>query len=78
MHKVIIELHFKQQQAPIFYCDNVSEVYLAHNPVLHLKVKHVEIDFHFIREKVKKGELKVEFIPSQEQVSNVLTIPLPT
>lgn len=46
---------------------------MAANPAHHAKVKHVEIDHHFVREKVVDGELQVNFVPSESQVADVLT-----
>jgi len=41
--------------ATIVYCDNVSAVYMTTNPVHHNRTKHIEIDIHFVREKVALG-----------------------
>lgn len=51
-------------------------VSLAANPVLHASVKHVELDLHFVRDKVKNGVLQVNYVPGKEQVADVLTKPL--
>ncbi|GJX35907.1 ribonuclease H-like domain-containing protein [Tanacetum coccineum] len=47
----------RELQAPLFtatlvYCDNVSDVYMSTNPVQHQRTKHIEIDIHFVRDKV--------------------------
>jgi hypothetical protein len=46
------ELHVPIDKATIVYCDNVSAVYISENPVHHGRTKHVELDVHFVREKL--------------------------
>jgi hypothetical protein len=61
----------------VFY-DNVSVVYLSTNPVQHQRTKHVEIDLHFVRDKVATGDIRVLHVPSTSQYADVLTKGLPT
>ncbi|PNX75386.1 retrovirus-related Pol polyprotein from transposon TNT 1-94 [Trifolium pratense] len=58
---------------PTIYCDNQSAVLLAHNPVLHSRTKHMEIDVFFFGEKVTANQLSVVHIPSTTQIADVLT-----
>jgi hypothetical protein len=44
--------------------------------VLHYKSKHIEIKHHFIRDKIQKGAMKLEYIPTNQQVVDFLTKPL--
>ena len=55
------------------WCDNLSAAHLARNPVFHSRAKHIELDLHFIRDKVLHNELIVSYIPSTEQVADILT-----
>lgn len=50
---------------------------MARNPVLHAKSKHIELDLHFIREKVIDGIVNVNYVPSFEEVADVFTKALP-
>ena len=61
---------------PVLWCDNQSVGDLAKNPVFHSKSKHIELDVHYMRDKVLNKELEVRYIPTDEQVANVLTKPL--
>jgi hypothetical protein len=55
------------------YCDNVSSVYMVQNPVHHQRTKHIELDVHFVREKVALGEFRVLQIPSTCQFADIFT-----
>ena len=62
----------------VIWCDNLSSISLALNPVFHARTKHVEIDYHFVRERVIRGDLKVQYIPTEDQLANLLTKALPS
>uniref|UniRef100_A0A2N9G1P2 Integrase catalytic domain-containing protein n=1 Tax=Fagus sylvatica TaxID=28930 RepID=A0A2N9G1P2_FAGSY len=64
--------------APVLWCDNTSAISLASNPVFHARTKHVEIDYHFVREKVVRGDLSVQFISTNDQLADLLTKALPS
>ena len=59
--------------ASTFWCDNQSAAQLAHNPVFHSRAKHIELDLHSIREKVLRRELNICYIPSSDQIADILT-----
>ena len=49
---------------------------MRYNPILHDKSKHIEIKYHFIWDMVQKGDVKLKYVPTEEQVADVLTKPL--
>ncbi|XP_035829996.1 uncharacterized mitochondrial protein AtMg00810-like [Helianthus annuus] len=65
IRNLLLELHLPVRQASIIYCDNISAIYLSHNPVQHQRTKHVEIDIHFVREKVRLGAVRVLHVPRE-------------
>ena len=52
--------------APVLWCDNTSAISFASNLVFHARTTHVEIDYHFVREKVVRGDLSVKFISTND------------
>ena len=73
LRQLLGELHCHIKGATITYCDNVSSVYMARNPVHHRRTKHIELDVHFVREKVALGELRVLQILSARQFADIFT-----
>ncbi|BAT89033.1 hypothetical protein VIGAN_05270400 [Vigna angularis var. angularis] len=55
------------------YCDNQAVLHIASNPVFYERTKHIEIDCHFVREKLLTKEICTEFIGSNDQLADVLT-----
>ncbi|KAL9437525.1 hypothetical protein AB3S75_023399 [Citrus x aurantiifolia] len=70
------DLGHLQHDPMIVYCDNQSALYIAENPVYHERTKHIELDCHFVRERVQSNLLLPLHIPTSMQVADVFTKPL--
>ena len=55
------------------YCDNKAAIDISHNPVHHDRTKHVEVDRHFIKEKIDEGIISITYVPTSDQVADILT-----
>jgi hypothetical protein len=69
---------FGQELGPtMIYCDNQNCLKLTKNLVFHDRSKHIEIRYHFIRDHVQRGAVKLEYVSTDEQVAHILTKSLP-
>ncbi|KAJ9560701.1 hypothetical protein OSB04_005861 [Centaurea solstitialis] len=78
LRNLLLELCCPLSRATVVFCDNVSVMYLASNPVQHQRTKHVEIDLHFVRERVAISHVLVLHVPSAYQYADIFTKGLPT
>jgi histone deacetylase 1/2 len=72
------ELGVSQSKVAILWCDNIGATYLSANPVFHARTKHIEVDYHFVRERVAQRLLDIRFISSGDQVADGFTKSLST
>jgi hypothetical protein len=77
VQKLLIELRVHHPSMARLWCDNLGAKYLSANPVFHARTKHIEIDFHFVRERVAQKLLDIRFINSGDQVADGFTKALP-
>lgn len=73
LQQLLTDLGISLSSLRVLYCDNQSALSLASNPVFHARIKHIEIDCHFVQEKVVNKELTIQFVTSEEQVINIFT-----
>ncbi|KAK2971873.1 hypothetical protein RJ640_000890 [Escallonia rubra] len=65
-----------QHHPATLFCDNLATLYMSINPVFHARTKHIEVDYHFVREKVALGSLVTRFVSSNQQLADIFTKPL--
>jgi histone deacetylase 1/2 len=76
VQKLLSELRISHPPAARLWCDNLGAKYLSANPVFHARTKHIEIDFHFVRERVAQRLLDIRFISTGDQLADGFTKPI--
>ncbi|KAH9781527.1 hypothetical protein KPL71_008509 [Citrus sinensis] len=69
----LTELGVTLTSTPILWCDNQSATALASNPKFHSRTKHIELDVHFLQEKVATQSFQVRYVPSSDNVTDIMT-----
>ena len=67
------EIGFLSQKTCQMFCDNKAAISIAENPVQHDRTKHVEVDRHFIKEKIEEGSIEFPYVRSEDQLADILT-----
>ncbi|XP_028098424.1 uncharacterized protein LOC114298117 [Camellia sinensis] len=72
---LLSNLHYFSS-SPTLWCDNISAISLSSNLVFHARTKHIEVDYHYVRERVAAKQLTICHIPTSDQVADIFTNPL--
>ena len=71
LRKLLSNLFGGKLDSMIIHCDNQSCIKLSENPVFHDRLKHIEMKYHFIRDLVQRGTLKLQYIHTDEQIVDI-------
>jgi len=77
VQKLLTELGIRHPPKARLWCDNLGATYLSANPVFHARTKHIEIDFHLVRERVAQKLLEVRLVSTGDQLADGFTKALP-
>jgi hypothetical protein len=76
LRQLLHELHIEQSSVRIF-CDSQGSLALLRNPVYHARTKHIDVQYHYVRELVELGILDFAYVRTDDQAADILTKPLP-
>jgi hypothetical protein len=75
MRQTLRDYGYKLTKVPLL-CDNESAIRMADNPVEHSRTKHIAIRYHFLRDHQQRGDIKIAYINTKDQLANIFTKPL--
>jgi len=78
MKIILDDLKIKYEAPMNLMCDNKSVISIAHNELQHDRIKHIEMNRLFIKEKLDNGLIATKYIPSRLQLTDMFTKELPT
>ena len=70
---ILKELNVNIETPVKLHCDNKAAIQISANPIFHERTKHIEIDCHFVREKIKNGLIQTEYVNTKEQLADLMT-----
>ena len=77
LRSLLADLKFVQGKPTIIYEDNQGAVALSKNPRYHARTKHVDIKYHFVRDKFENGEIILTYCYTNDMIADMLTKALP-
>ena len=75
LFQFISEIKCCKDKSVIVHVDNLGSIALAQNPVNHQRSKHIDIKYHFIRNEISEGIVKLHYIPSNNNLADIFTKP---
>jgi hypothetical protein len=76
LHKLLTNFFDHEMDPTTIHCDNQSCVNLSENLMFHVRSKHIEIKYHYIRGMVQRKTIHVQYLPTHEQIIDIFTKPL--
>jgi hypothetical protein len=75
MRQTLRDYGYKLSKVPLL-CDSESAIRMVNNPVEHSRTKHIDIWYHFLRDRQQKGDIEIAYVSTHNQLVNIFTQPL--
>jgi hypothetical protein len=76
LRDLLQELRLGRNQPPVIHQDNQGAIFLENNASLKRNTKHIDVKAHFIRERVKAGDIVIHYCPTDDMIADIFTKPL--
>ena len=76
LRQLMKDLHMDCTAPITIHEDNQGTIAMSRNPVLHKRTKHIDIKYHFVREKTQDGAVELKYCPTNDMVADIFTKPL--
>ncbi|MCO5587601.1 hypothetical protein L7F22_041550 [Adiantum nelumboides] len=73
LRRLIADLGVRQDTANTKYTDSQSTLAVARNPIFHARTKHIEVHYHYVRERLSAREISLAYVPTQDNLANLFT-----
>ncbi|MCO5575459.1 hypothetical protein L7F22_029260 [Adiantum nelumboides] len=73
LKRLMVDLGVRQNTANTIYTDTQSALAVARNPVFHARTKHIEVHYHYVRERLSIGEISLAYVPIQDNLADLFT-----
>ena len=73
LRRLMDDLDVGQDSPTTIFTDSQSALAVARNPVFHARTKHIEVHYHYVRERLSAGEISLAYVPTQDNLADLFT-----
>ncbi|MCO5602787.1 hypothetical protein L7F22_056925 [Adiantum nelumboides] len=73
LRRLMVDLGVGQDTANTIYTDSQSALAIARNPIFHARTKHIEVHYHYVRERLSAGQISLDYVPTLDNLVDLFT-----